>query len=286
MKRKQIVIDKDAFVGIRLDDLCDFAKDHFLILPEVLIYECMTSDDMTERQLLQRCRKVIVSGAYYCPRSVTYLKWEARNTSPYPWFLPDLQKTHLIRKKNSVREEHTFDRNELGEVYNLHCTVAKGILSDTSEHIKATITSEKRDIARKIKKMPQDRSNRLVTWFEIADTLDMHDTVLTKIPSGFISNGSRFCTSREWISWQYFRLLVVLVDEYYYLGETGGSPQNESIEHDFQDMEYVLLLSRADALLTRDERLVKPLAKAGFPEKDVFSGLDEVTEDYVCHWGQ
>lgn len=64
----------------------------------------------------------------------------------------------------------------------------------------------------------------------------------------------------------------------------GGGPGEERAEHDYQDMEYVILLSRADCILTRDEKLVKPLAKAAFPDKDVFSSLDEVSEDYLCNW--
>ncbi|MGD8786803.1 MAG: hypothetical protein PVJ60_05225 [Phycisphaerales bacterium] len=78
----------------------------------------------------------------------------------------------------------------------------------------------------------------------------------------------------------------ILAKEYYYLSQMGGIPGIRRAEHDYQDMEYVLLLSRADGILTRDEKLVKPLAQAAFPEKDIFSNLDEVPEEYICHWGK
>ena len=68
------------------------------------------------------------------------------------------------------------------------------------------------------------------------------------------------------------------------MGFRVGHRQKKHAEHDYQDMEYVLLLSRADSLLTRDKKLVKPLAKAAFPEKDVFSSLDEVPDEYLCNW--
>ena len=285
MEPKQIVIDKSTFLGMKLDDLCNFAKDHCLIIPEVLIYECMTSNNMKERKLLQCCKKLIVSGAYYCPRSVTYLKWEARNTSPYPWFLPDLGKTDLIRKKNSIRQEHTFDTKELREIYNLHYSIAKGILSDTSNKLKVKMNLKRPDIVLRIKKMSQNKTNRFTEWFESIDKFNMHDTAVTKLPEKFIKDKAHFCLSREWITWQYFRIITVLVDDYYYRNETGGSPKNERIEHDFQDMEYVLLLSRADVLITGD-KFVKALSKTAFPKKDVFSSLDEVPEDYKCNWTQ
>jgi len=41
---------------------------------------------------------------------------------------------------------------------------------------------------------------------------------------------------------------------------------------------------RADGLLTRDKKLVTPLAQAAFPEKDVFFSLDEVPDEYLCNW--
>jgi len=44
-----------------------------------------------------------------------------------------------------------------------------------------------------------------------------------------------------------------------------------------------MLLSRADCLLTSDEGCSR-LAKAAFPEKDVFSSLEEVPEDYLVDW--
>jgi hypothetical protein len=41
-------------------------------------------------------------------------------------------------------------------------------------------------------------------------------------------------------------------------------------------MEYVLLLSRADGILTNDQSLIKPLAQAAFPDKQVFSSIGEI----------
>jgi len=71
--------------------------------------------------------------------------------------------------------------------------------------------------------------------------------------------------------------------EHAFLRQTGDVSKIESFEHDIQDVKYVLLLSRADGLLTRDTGC-SCLAKAAFPEKDVFSSLDEVPYEYLCHW--
>ncbi len=137
-KPKQIVVDKVALMGINIDELCNFAKNHLMLGCDTLLYECATTSESRRKDMISRYKRIIKAGAYYCSCSITYIQKEAASSNPFPWFLPDL--------------------------------------------------------------------------------------------------------------------------------------------------EYVLLLSRADGLLTRNEKLVKPLAQAAFPKKDVFSSLDEVPEEYVCHW--
>mgnify|MGYP000368430631 CR=1 FL=1 len=98
-----------------------------------------------------------------------------------------------------------------------------------------------------------------------------------------VSDANQFCTSSDWIAWHFIRLVDALTLEHYFLRET-GVPGNRQVEHDLLDMEYVLLLSRADGIITRDKKLVEPLARAAFPEKDVFSSLDDVPDSYRCDW--
>jgi hypothetical protein len=43
-KPKQIVIDKSAFQGIKLDSLCKFVKHHLLLVSDSLLYECATAE--------------------------------------------------------------------------------------------------------------------------------------------------------------------------------------------------------------------------------------------------
>jgi hypothetical protein len=78
--------------------------------------------------------------------------------------------------------------------------------------------------------------------------------------------------------------MLFLYLEHFFIRETGDPKELTNIEHDYLDTEYVLLLSKADGLLTRDKEMVRPLAKAAFPEKDVFSDIDEVPAEYKCHW--
>ncbi len=56
MRPKQIIIDKDMFRGINLNALCDFTWNHFLILPDVLYYECVTADEIRKCDSSKACR--------------------------------------------------------------------------------------------------------------------------------------------------------------------------------------------------------------------------------------
>ncbi len=89
------------------------------------------------------------------------------------------------------------------------------------------------------------------------------------------------------MTWHWMRLDAAIAFEYSYNNLKNGNTRGETYaEHDDQDSEYVFLLCRADAIITRDDSLVKPLARAAFPEKDVFSSLEEVPESYRCDWAQ
>lgn len=283
MKSKQIVIDKDAFIGIGVNALCNFAKNHLLLVCDTLLYECITDESTHNRRLLDSCKNLIDAGAYYCTCSITFLKWEGLNLYPYPTFLPDLEKTKQIRK-GYVRPEDSFTNQELEKILNLHTGVAKNILIGTVERLRHRINSERPDIATNIRTLPRDTHNRMAQWLEGLDRVGMHDVAVRSMQKEWLKDDAKFCLHQEWISWQYFRLASVLANEYYYLSQMGGIPGTQRAEHDYQDMEYVLLLSKADGILTRDEQLVKPLAKAAFPDKDVFSSLDEVPDEYICNW--
>jgi hypothetical protein len=139
-----------------------------------------------------------------------------------------------------------------------------------------------RDLAGEFKAFPKDAPTR---FRKILDEMlfDVQHWAATYY-SQWITDPTKFCLSPEWMTWHEIRLLKAVFVEYTYLRQTSCAPSRENAEHDYQDMEYVLLLSRADAIITRDKKLVEPLARAAFPEKDVFSSLEDVPESYRCDW--
>ena len=282
-KPKQIIIDKDAFIGININKLCNFAQNHLMLVCDTLLYECATASKQEPRDMLERYKRFIKSGAYYCSCSITFIQSEGKNCLPYPWFLPDLKATEQIRTGEACLDDMLGLPKTKG-AFHSRCKVAKAIFLDLSTKLKSRIDLENPDVGKKIKELTSDRLERYRILFESIDKHNLHQMCVHSFPPDWIKNEQKFCLSSGWMSWQLIRLTDAIAQDYYYLRQLGGGPGDERAEHDYQDMEYVLLLSRADCLLTRDEKLVKPLAKAAFPDKDVFSSLGEVPKDYVCHW--
>jgi len=71
-------------------------------------------------------------------------------------------------------------------------------------------------------------------------------------------------------TWQYTRLWFAYCCEWSHKKSLPDSCEKRDISNDFYDIEPVLYLSRAGGLLTNDTKLQVPLAKAAFPEKDMF----------------
>jgi len=281
-KTKQIVIDKNALIGINLNELCEFCKNHLMLACDTLLYECATTSEPDRKDILHRYKRIIQTGAYYCSCSVTYIQSEGKSCCPYPWFLPDLDATEQIRT-GKARLEDVLDSHKTEEVSRSRCEVALNMFVKLSKKLKNRIDAERPDVGKVIKDLPSDRLVRLQKSFERIDMSDLHQMGIDSVPKNWVKDETKFCLSPEWISWQLIRLTDVIVQDYYYLHQMGGGPEDKRAEHDYQDMEYVLLLSRANGLLTRDDGC-KYLAEAAFPKKDVFSSLEEVPEDYVCRW--
>ena len=277
---KQLIIDKDVFQGTSQATLCKFAKNHFLILPEVLLYECLTNPEQ-KSILRHRFEQAMLGGAYICPSAKRIVFKEARELSPCR-FLPDLQMTTDIRgaiKKNMSY----FDSDLVQETYEERCKSAKTLL-DSAPNTAEKIASQEPGILKEAKKYQGNRSERFKLWVETVTRKDVHELVIEKL-SYLTKSPERFCLSNEWITWHYFCFVCVIHLEYTFLRTVQGeTPKLTQAEHDCQDIEYVTYLSLADGLLTRDKKLVTLLAKAAFPDKDIFSSLDEVPEEYVCHW--
>jgi hypothetical protein len=276
-KPEQIVIDKDVFITYmkcRFDELCDFSKQHILLLSDTLLYECATATKQNPAALVRKCECLIKEGARYCSMSVHFIQWEAWRCIPYPEALTNAEPTDRIR--HGDMSINNILASEPSYLHGLHMRWADTILAKFSADLKSELDSRVEDVGSQIKKLPSARPERLVEWLGRIDRMDVHTMAVESFPAGWIRVKGEFCLSPAWMTWQHLRLVMVLVYEYWYIRQT-GSPRDKYAEHDLQDTEYVLLLSRADGIITKDQGLTE-LARAAFPDKRVFSSL----ESYRC----
>ena len=160
------------------------------------------------------------------------------------------------------------------------------IIINIADGFTQKLSSEQPELLAKMRKRDsskKSRPKRFIKWIELIDSQDIIHQASEEMLKGFTNRPDKFCLSEEWVSWHLMRLYLILLQERTLLRHTGDASGPISIEHDLQDVTYVMLLSRADYLLTSDEGC-SCLAKAAFPEKDVFSSLEEVPEDYLGDW--
>ena len=281
-KQKKLIIDKDIFRGTSTSKLKEFAENYFLILPQVLYYECITANERREK-LLDRFRMIILAGGYICPTCNDILRWEAKNLFPYGSLI-DLEEVAEVKRVFEVNDRPYNPEHITKLQYNVLEFV--GNIRSNTESFNEQLILEDPELLSEVRKWDSSRASkyeRFRKWAELVDTNDIH-TAACHCLRGLARELDKYCLSDEWVSWEYLRLMLIHFYEKTFLTHKGAKFSEHGIEHDLQDIKYVLLLSRADGLLTKDNELIKPLAKAVFPEKDVFSNLEEVPDTYKCYW--
>jgi hypothetical protein len=280
---KQVVIEKSTFIeymNTKFETLRAFCGGHLLLLSDTLLYEHVTDTTHNPATLLDKCEELLKSGAYYCSMWRRFIEWECTHCQPYPWFLADLETTNSIRngekKLSDLLGPEIVDRAR-GPRWHL----AEEILLNVSRECKRRVGEAGSDLGRRLYDYPVEDLSR---FRKILDemSLDIHDMAARSFPY-WIRDSARVCLSDAWMTWQLIRLHAALSINYTYLRQRGGDPGRKRAEHDLQDAEYVFLLSRAGAIVGHDKGLTA-LAKAAFPEKDVFSRLEEVPASYRCDW--
>ena len=279
---KLLVIDKCAFQGIQEPLLIEFVNNYNVVLPYVLGIECLMSENkQTAKQgkdpigLLHRVDDVVKAGAYFGRSSRSILQEEKKSRRSVGSLIDEdvtqrIREGRLILTKDLVEHEARICRQTFQPLCDFLSQLAltyltniqkKDLHSDFQKEIQGTCTVD-----------------RFRKWLQVAQ--QMKTAILDYWIPDMVSD-----IMDEWYTWQVIRLWWAWTIEW--AGKRAHIPQRIhtfDVSNDLYDMEYVAYLSRAEGLLTHDERLVVPLAQAAFPDKDVFSSLDEVPEEYLCHW--
>lgn len=271
---KKIIIDKTVFQGTSTEYLIEFARSHFLILSEVLLYECLTTDRDKDR-LLDRFREVVLAGGKICPNRNEIINTEAKTLLPYG-NLVDSSKTYSVREtfRNNRRP---YDLKTVEKSYENEIKISQHLIDLVKPFLDEVKQKnpELYEASRRENTSERGQLGRFKNFTLFFNSQDMH-LASTKIFKGITDRPDRFCLSDEWISWHFLRLCFIYLSDKFLLRHNNGSNSKcENTEHDMQDLTYVMLMSRADVLLTNDDGL-KYLSKAAFPDKEVFSNIKEI----------
>jgi hypothetical protein len=279
---KQLVIDKNILHGTNSNILSDFAGKYNIIIPDNLCIECLISESNTSTKkgkepklLLDRIVKVIKAGCKFGYSFYKLFQAEKVTLCPVKSVVDEIS-TQKIRNGtinidiNSVKQEAEFCRMSYEPEIKLLLELAEKFYKNLI----------KKGLSKDFRK-ETNKADRLNKWIQTTDSR-MKD-IMNHLFSDKISSHA----DSDWITWQRTRLWFVYGLEWACKrNQSGPSYTNHNISNDFYDIEYVAYLSRVNGLLTgeRKDNLVQLLAKAAFPDKDVFSSLEEVPEDYKYDW--
>lgn len=280
---KYLIVDKSILYSLSADTctragrLRQFVETHNVILSETLFYECVTTDRQKE-VVLDRCREAVLAGGIVLPTLRAIVQTEAADLQPYG----PLVGTYYggVVRRTFEEDARPYDV----ELAQRRCQEDKAFSMDVVENVGALIARMDSEAShtlaglRRCDASRQSRPSRLMEWAELVDSRDIH-RMANILLEGSTSCPERYCLSREWITWHVVRLFWIWFYECAFQRANGGQTTQTRVEHDWQDMTYIALLSRADGFVTADT-FAHELARAAFPEKEVFSSLNEVRDSY------
>lgn len=261
-----LVVDKSIFHSLCDCDekLCEFVTKYNVVLPHTMAIECVISENRSDKEpdkLFRGLAKAIKAGANLGYESPELLKAEKTtlcpvksiideaNTQKFRNFTPEINEDSIKQAANHCRyvTEHKIS-GLLGHARTLYENICKN-----------------QDFKNKFGE-PTERQRRFEKWIQC---IDQNNFMKKAVDTSFGKQISSHADA-NWYTWQYTRLWFAYCWEWSHKKSLPGSSEKKDISNDFYDLEYVLYLSRADGLLTNDQKLQVPLAKAAFPKKEVF----------------
>ncbi len=259
-----LVIDKSIFHSLCCceEKLCAFVKNYNVVLPHALAIECLISDNQTSDKnpelLLRRFDAAIKAGAKMGYSSYKLFQSEKMTLCPVVSIV-DESSTQAFRDGDPntdidfLKQEAECARKKLEPIIKSVLGIAKTLYDNLCK---------RKELSEELRK-EKNRTRRFEKWIQDTDT--SMKVILKALFSEQISDHA----DTNWFTWQSSRLYFAYSLDWMFKKNLPGSSEKKDISNDLYDIEYVTYLSRADGLLTNDQKLPKPLTKAAFPQKDL-----------------
>jgi hypothetical protein len=262
---KLLVVDKSVFHAFHHYDekLCAFIESYDIVLPDSLVVECLISKNgdpsKNPAELLKDVDRSIKAGAKLGYSSLKLFQTEKQTLCPVKSVVNE-NNTRLFRN-GTPNTETDFVKQEAEYCHKTFEPNIKSLLEIARVLHKNLCKRDK--LADGLRK-EKDRMRRFENWIQATDQ-KMKDII-----NHMFSEKIRAHVDKNWFTWQMTRLYFAYCLDLMFKKNMAGYCEKKDISNDFYDIEPVLYLCRANGLLTNDQKLQVPLAKAAFPEKDVF----------------
>ncbi len=277
MNKKLLILDKSVFHSTARSELLRFVKCHRVILPHALCVECAISqkgnsskDSKDPKRLVQKLLDVVKNGAY-AGKSPGKIVEEERSRNAAIESLIDMKETQTMR-------EGILDKEPNLEKVREECEKAFKSITNSVERWAGQYY--KNICNKKLEKGFREEVDEGDLVGRLGKYLQVIDEAKDDISNQFFGDRGKTMSVDRW-EWQLLRLSLAWGTELACKrNKSGPSFENYDISNDIFDIYYVSHLSQADGLVAGDKRLVRPLATAAFPDKDVFGSINEVPSSY------
>ena len=278
---KLLVVDKSIFHSLCCfeEKLFAFMRDYNVVLPNALAIECVISENKepckNPVKLVRQFDAAIKAGAKYGYSSYKLFQEEKMTLRPLVSVV-DERATEQFRNgtpntaADFIRQEAECCRKAFEPIIESVLKIARSLYDNLCKQ---------EELSKKLRK-EKDRIRRFENWIQNTDT--SMKVILKALFSDQISSRA----DANWFTWQRARLYLTYSLDWMFKKNVPGSSEKRDISNDLYDIEYVTYLSRADGLLTNDQKLQVPLAKAAFPKNDVLvvdtsKVVQEVYDDII-----
>lgn len=239
-----------------------------MLVPE-FAYECATCGNANN--WLDRVMKLLQAGAYAGLEESDIIESEATKLQPCADIIDHNKTEHILH------EGFRSIDNQMSQRLFRDFLQSKEWIRDMARECAAHVKSNHKNVYSQVKK-----TKKIPTIAQIVSHVDAEygfDGIRKKVFDTMkkpILSPDSFCTSRDWFVWHINRLYLFMVNWYAYKKIKAGTlPKDENFVHDCMDVSYVSRLAVADVLITNDKDLAVPLAGAAYPNKRVYTSIDE-----------
>jgi hypothetical protein len=271
---KLLVVDKSILHGLSDEKACAFGKGYNVVFPHALAAECLMSDNKKPGKnpgmLFTRFDGAIKAGAKMGYSLSKLFQAEKMALCPAKSVV-DESSTQQFRD-GTPNTSAAFIKQE-AECCRKSFEPKIKLLSNLAETFYENLCKKglSKDFCKEAETHIDDRPK---TWIQAVDQK------IKDILKDQFSEEISCRADANWFTWQWSRLAFVWAIGWACKRNHSGSSYKGDIPNDFYDIEYVAYLSRADGLLSNDQNLVVPLAKAAFPQKGVFNDINDVPQSY------